>query len=453
MSGYPGYGGHQGYGQQYPPQQGGYGQQYPPQGYPQQPPPGQYGAPPGPPPGQYGAPPPGQYGAPPGPPPGQYGAPPGPPPGQYGAPPPGQYGAPPPHHQQYGAPPPGQYGAPPPGQYGAPPPQHHSGPPTAPSIGYGAPQIIQWDASHDAAAARQAMKGFGTDEKALIRSLATKDPLQIDAIKTSFSRQFKNRSLEADIKSETSGWFEKGLIAIVRGPLLTDAFDIRSAVDGLGTKEVVLNDVLLGRSNADLKAIKNCYWSTFHRSMEKDVANDLSMKTKRHFEIVLAANRAEDSVPVVPQQVDQDVMDIYRATEGKMGTDELVVCSILSTRNDNQIRAIAYAYEQKFRKSLESVIKSEFSGHMQDALLFQVRNAADKYMHAAMLLEDAMAGMGTKDHLLVSRVVRFHWDQSTLANVKGAYHKRYGKSLAKRIDGETSGDYKRLMLACVGEHI
>ncbi|KAM0271920.1 hypothetical protein ACHAQH_008900 [Verticillium albo-atrum] len=456
MSGYPGYGGQQGYGQQYPPQQGGYGQQYPPQGYPQHPPPGQYGAPPGPPPGQYGAPPPGQYGAPPGPPPGQYGAPPpgqygappGPPPGQYGAPPPGQYGAPPPQHQQYG----GHSPAPPQG-YGAPPPQQYSGPPTQPSLGYGAPQIIQWDATHDAAAARQAMKGFGTDEKALIRCLATKDPLQIDAIKTSFSRQFKNRNLEADIKSETSGWFEKGLVAIVRGPLLTDAFDIRSAVDGLGTKEVVLNDVLLGRSNADLKAIKNCYWSTFRSSMEKDVAGDLSMKTKRHFEIVLAANRAEDSAPVTPQQVDQDVMDLYRATEGKMGTDEMIVCSILSTRNDNQIRAISHAYEQKFRKSLEAVIKSEFSGHMEDALLFQLRNAMDKYMHAAMLLEDAMAGMGTKDHLLVSRVVRFHWDQGTLANVKGAYQKRYGKSLAKRIDGETSGDYKKLMLACVGERI
>lgn len=44
---------------------------------------------------------------------------------------------------------------------------------------------------------------------------------------------------------------------------------------------------------------------------------------------------------------------------------------------------------------------------MEDALLFQLRNAVDKYMHQATLLEDAMAGAGTKDYLLVSRVVRF----------------------------------------------
>lgn len=86
---------------------------------------------------------------------------------------------------------------------------------------------------------------------------------------------------------------------------------------------------------------------------------------------------------------------------------------------------------------------------MKEALLFQLRHAEDKYMHAAELLEDAMAGMGTKDNLLVARVVRFHWDANYLANVKGAYEQKYRKSLAKRIAGETSGDYERLMLACI----
>lgn len=89
---------------------------------------------------------------------------------------------------------------------------------------------------------------------------------------------------------------------------------------------------------------------------------------------------------------------------------------------------------------------------MRDALLFQLRHAEDKYMHAARLLEDSMAGLGTKDHLLVARVVRFHWERTMLANVKGAYQQKYKRSLASRIKGETSGDYERLMVACIGEH-
>lgn len=88
---------------------------------------------------------------------------------------------------------------------------------------------------------------------------------------------------------------------------------------------------------------------------------------------------------------------------------------------------------------------------MKDALLHQLRHAVDKYMYAAKQLEEAMAGLGTKDHLLVSRVIRIHWDKNTLANVKAAYQQKYRRSLASRIKGETSGDYQRLMLACIGE--
>ncbi|KAM0253046.1 hypothetical protein ACHAQJ_007477 [Trichoderma viride] len=448
---------YQGYGQPYgqPPPQG-YGQ-YPPAQQGQYPPPQQGQYPP--PQGQYGQYPPhqqpqqgGYYQSPP-PPPGQY----PPPQAPYGQPPPQQYGAPPPHHQQpYGAPPPGQYGAPPPqpgGQYGAPPPAPYGAPPaqpTPPSIGYGAPQIIQWDGTADAQALRAAMKGFGTDEKALVNILSRKDPLQIEVLRTTFERLFKRRLIE-DIKKETRSWFEYGLVQLARGPLMADVHNLYDAMSGPGTKEVVLNDILLSRSNADLRAIKSAYQQTFRRSLESDVKGELSLKTERHFLIVLAANRAEESAPVIPQQVEEDVMNIYRATEGKVGTDEILVCSILSNRSDNQIRAISHTYRQKFNRDLDTVIDSEFSGHMKTALLFQLRHAVDKYMHAARLLEDSMAGLGTKDHLLISRVVRFHWDRQELANVKGAYQHRYKKNLTSRIRGETSGDYQMLMVACIGE--
>merc|ERR1712230_337207 len=61
------------------------------------------------------------------------------------------------------------------------------------------------------------------------------------------------------------------------------------AIKGLGTKESVLNDVLLGRSNADMRAIKQAYQETYRRALETDVKGDLSMKTERLFSMVMAA--------------------------------------------------------------------------------------------------------------------------------------------------------------------
>jgi annexin A7/11 len=310
------------------------------------------------------------------------------------------------------------------------------------------------------------MKGFGTDEKALIRALATKDPLQVNVLRQTYNYRF-SRDLIKDVKSEVSGWFEEGLCAIIRGPLNQDVHLLYEAMSGPGTKEKVLNDVLLGRSNADMRAIKETYHKTTHRSLENDVKGDLSMKTERHFLMVLAANRNEESAPVVPQQVDSDVMELYKATEGKMGTDELLVCNILTQRSDAQIRAIAHTYKQKFTRDLETVIKKvidpmavsaqcltskqEFSGHMEMALLHQLRTGTDKAMRDAMLLEDAMAGAGTKDHLLTNRVVRIHWDRNHMAQVKGAFQHKFRSSLTNRIKGETSGDYEKLLVACCGE--
>ncbi|CCC05003.1 unnamed protein product [Sordaria macrospora k-hell] len=465
------------YGQPPPPQGGGYYQQPPPQQHHQQspygapPPHASYNAyqqppqaygqpPPGPPPGQYGAPPPQPYGAPAhSPPPGQYGAPPPPHAPYYpSGPPQAGYGAPPPHAGGYGQPP----GPPPHQPYGAPPatpttypPQPYAVqyPPTPPSPGYGPAMSIPWNPDPDADRLRKAMKGWGTDEKELIRVLADKDPLQINLLREAFSKRHR-RDLIADIKSETSSWFEEGLVMLARGPLLNDVHMLYNAMDGAGTNEDILNDILLRRSNADLKAIKAEFSRVFRRSLEEMVRGELSMKTERHFMIVLGATRAEDAAPVVKADIDRDVDDIYNATEGKIGTDEMRVCSILSLRNNNQIRAISYEYRQKYARDLDTVIqKQEFSGHMKDALLIQLRHGTDKYMLQARLLEDAMAGLGTKDRLLTSRLVRAHWDRENLRNVKNAYEQRYKTKLYKRVQGETSGDYQRLLVAICGEPI
>lgn len=212
------------------------------------------------------------------------------------------------------------------------------------------------------------MKGFGTDEKTLIQVLSNKDPFQIEAIREAYTHTVK-RDLIKDIKSETSRYFEMGLVQLCRGPLLADVYNLHEAMDGIGTKESILNDILLGRSNADINAIKRAYQQTCRRPLEDVVKGDLSMKTEKHFMIVLGANRAEDAAPVVPQQVDEDVKTLYQATESRLGTDEIQVCSILSLRNDNQLRAIAHSYQRTYHTALADVIKKVSSRNMRSNML------------------------------------------------------------------------------------
>ena len=100
------------------------------------------------------------------------------------------------------------------------------------------------------------------------------------------------------------------------------------------------------------------------------------------------------------------------------------------------------------------MIKSEFSGHMKDALLFianTVLPGPPGISRDAALIEDAMAGMGTKDERLICRVVRAHWERHRFEEIKRVYAATQSKKgLKSRVDGETSGDYKRFMVAIIG---
>ncbi|KAL4996119.1 hypothetical protein BDV10DRAFT_173194 [Aspergillus recurvatus] len=349
--------------------------------------------------------------------------------------------APPQHPQQFQPPPQG----PPQGYgqgYGAPP----SAPPSMPSLGYAPGQIAPGDFHREADVLRKAMKGFGTDEKALIQVLSRLDPLQVAAVRATYSSHIR-RDLYSDVKSETSSYFRQGLLAIIDGPLMHDTALAREAVQGIGTKEWLLNDVLLGRSNADLNAIKLSYERTYRRSLERDVEGDLSFKTKNLFAHVLRAGRHEENAPIDRHTIESEAQNIHGATAARLVNNADEVCSIFARSSNNELRALNQAFSTRYHTSLETHIEKEFSGHMKDALLHMLRTALDPAMRDAVNLEECMKGMGTKDERLVVRVVRVHWDRQHLENVKRAYQHKYKQDLAKRVRGETSGDYQKLLAA------
>lgn len=290
------------------------------------------------------------------------------------------------------------------------------------------------------------MKGFGTDEKMLIQVLSKLDPLQMAAVRSTYSNHI-GRDLYKDIKSETSGYLRQGLLSIVDGPLMHDVNSVRDSLEGAGTKEWLLNEVALGRSNADLNAIKNAYNHTFKRVLASDIESDLSFKTAGLFKSVLQAARHEESMPINPAEIETEARTLHETASGRMVNDVTEAFGIFARSSDNELRAIDHAFKTRYHVSLEEWIDKQFSGHMRDAFLHMLRSALDPAMRDAVLLEDCMKGMGTKDEKLVIRVVRVHWNRMHLDQVKRAYSMKFGKDLVDRVRGETSGDYGRLMVA------
>jgi len=168
------------------------------------------------------------------------------------------------------------------------------------------------------------------------------------------------------------------------------------------------------------------------------------------FQLIMRASRTEETHPYNPAEIFRDAESLHSATRGpSAATNQEHVFTILTQRSDNQIRAIAQDYQQKYHKSLEDTIQSNFSGHMKDALLLALGRATDRAKTDAYGLEDTMKGLGTKDNLLVNKTVRIHWDRQYMDQVKKAYQHFFKRDLIQRVKSETSGDYRDALVACL----
>lgn len=219
------------------------------------------------------------------------------------------------------------------------------------------------------------------------------------------------------------------------------------SVAGLGTNDAMLTESIMGKTNAEIIAMKTIYPTRYKETLEAAVKGDLSMKTAKLFMMALAGTRMDDWVPVDPQAVARNVETLHSATMGRIGTDELAVCTLLTSSSDAYLRAIAAEYQRKYKLEVTKLLRREFSGHMHDAFLYIMDGALNKPLRDAKLLEDSMKGLGTKDDLLISRLVRARWNRVHFDQVKAAYRATYGKDLHTRVKGETSGDYGKLMVA------
>ncbi|ERL86655.1 annexin B11 isoform X2 [Dendroctonus ponderosae] len=299
----------------------------------------------------------------------------------------------------------------------------------------------------DAEVLRKAMKGFGTDEKAIISVLAHRTNVQRLQIGIEFKTLY-GKDLVKDLKSETSGNFERLLVALMTPLPEFYAKSLHDAMAGLGTEENVLIEVLCTKSNAELSVINQAYQSLYYKPLEADIKGDTGGTFKRL--MVSLCNAARDESMLTNQEAARaDAQALLRAGELRLGTDESVFNAVMCQRNWAQLQLIFNEYHHLTGHDIEKAIKNEFSGESEDGLLALVRFVRNPAGFYAKCLNGSMKGMGTNDADLIRLVVtRCEID---MVEVKREYQALYGVSLADAIKDETSGDYKKCLLHLIGE--
>ncbi|VEN36446.1 unnamed protein product [Callosobruchus maculatus] len=256
----------------------------------------------------------------------------------------------------------------------------------------------------DAEVLRKAMKGFGTDEKAIINVLARRTNAQRLQIAVEFKTMY-GKDLIKDLKSELSGNFEKLVVAMMTPLPEYYAKELHDAMSGIGTDEDVLIEILCTMSNQEIRTIREAYQAIYYRPLESDLKGDTGGTFKRLMVSLCNACR-DESMAVNQDAARKDAQSLLRAGELRLGTDESTFNMILCQRNYAQLQ-----------------------------LVFQP-------LFFARRLHMSMKGMGTNDQQLIRLVVtRCEVD---MVQIKAEYQ---AKPLESDIKGDTSGTFKRLMVA------
>lgn len=282
-----------------------------------------------------------------------------------------------------------------------------------------------FSAAEDAGTLRKAMKGFGTDEDAIVDVLTARSNWQRQEIEAVYKREF-GRDLIEDLKDELGGKFESLMVALVRSPYEFLCRELNKAMDGMGTDESTIVEILAPLTADQVKQLVDCYEVMEGRPLTEHLCSETSGHFRRLLTLIATGVRDPPNT-VDPAEAEQQAAALYDSGAGQLGTDEEMFNRVFSHASFAQLRLVFEAYKNLTGKTIEQAVRSEMGGSMEEGLLAIVECAQSPAAFLAQRLHKAIEGMGTDDRTLIRIIVsRAEID---LGTIKAEYERLYNRTL------------------------
>jgi len=292
-----------------------------------------------------------------------------------------------------------------------------------------------------------AMHGWGTDEYTLTGLVCTLPENLYEEIHGLYEKTHQ-RKLVNHIESETSFNYKKVLKYQAMPWAESRATALHGAMAGWGTSEDQLVRIIICSTFKERAVIRETYKKMFNRDLIQHIESETSGNLKNILVAVLKCTHPKASV-----DYDADCENLKKAMDG-IGTNEKAIIQIVAGKSPQQIETLKEKYQEKFGEDLYARIDSEtwdcgmsmfMTPNFRAAMLGLMRSPSERL---ACAVRDCIVGWGTDDTGLITLLV--HLSERQRRDLVDKYKEiKNGGDIYKAIEGDTSGDYKRALLALV----
>ncbi|XP_063754144.1 annexin A3a isoform X3 [Eleginops maclovinus] len=216
---------------------------------------------------------------------------------------------------------------------------------------------------------------------------------------------------------------------------------------GAGTKDSVLIEIFASRSNQQIKALSDVYLEETEKKLTRDLKKEISGDFSNAL-LLLAEGKRDDSTAVDAEKAKEDAKTLYDAGEKKWGTDESKFVDILCHRSIPQLRQTLVEYKNISGKTLQQSIEGEMSGELEELLVAIVKCVKSEPAYFAERLYESMKGCGTDEstlnRIMVSR------SEIDMLDIRAEFKKLYEYSLHSAIESDCRGKWEKSLLKMCG---
>ena len=223
--------------------------------------------------------------------------------------------------------------------------------------------VFKSPAEYDADLLYKAMKGIGSDKDIITEVLCFRNPERINQIKEKFQEKY-GKDLVAEIKSETSGDYQKIVLKLLEGDRTQDgkadvekcsgiADELYKAGEGkIGTDESIFIKYFTSLSPNELLIVCKEYHKKYKKNMLDVIENEFTGNEKKLLTVMLYALFSPSEF--FAKQIMESIKGI--------GTDDAKLIRSVITRYSIDMKKVKKYFKKMYNKELLDEVKDDVNG-------------------------------------------------------------------------------------------